>query len=145
MGVYKTMDETIISTGTHKVLFLNESTLDVIYEDYITAPYTLGLDWLTSATSNMRGINTPYIVVDASYTGTAVSQAQLTSFQRLIAFEEIERNYLTATANLMGISANYDEYLANETALKKRYFEVKQQIPLSTAPLTLNLKLLPNA
>jgi hypothetical protein len=36
---------------------------------------------------------------------------------------------------------DYDEYLAKDTMLKKKYFTVKKQIATSTAPLLLDLSL----
>lgn len=133
-------DEEIVFDGTHKVLFLDSETLDVVMTDYVTPPFTLGIDFLKSANSNMQGINLPYIIVEKSYEGT-ITQEMLIDFQREIAYQMIDRSLKEQDNNLMSEATDYDDYTAKETALKKLYFTVKMQIKTSISPLLLNLGL----
>ncbi|MEM4992976.1 hypothetical protein WKH56_10545 [Priestia sp. SB1] len=129
-----------IQDSTHKVLYLNPDTLEIVSIDYVTPPFVLGVDSLKTANMTATGINLPYIIVEKSYNGV-ITQDLLTDFQREIASKVLEENYKQAQFNLMSESDDYDEYLAKDTALKKKYFTVKKQIATSTAPLLLDLSL----
>ena len=50
------VDNEIVFDGTHKILFLDSETLDVILTDYISPPFTLGVDFVKGANENMQGI-----------------------------------------------------------------------------------------
>jgi hypothetical protein len=126
---------------THKILFLNPETLEVDQTILVNPPFVLGEDFVEFTNGVMRGINKPYIIVDAAYTDI-ISAEMLTDFQREIAYKLLETGYSKQQALLMNASASYDEYLQKEIDLKKRYFTVKQQIPSSEAPFLLNLDLI---
>ena len=146
MAIEKSMlnyDESLeqnIAGNTHKVLYLNPETLEIMAVDYVTPPFVLGVDSLKTANMTAAGINVPYIIVEKDYNGV-ITQDLLTDFQREIASKVLEENYKQAQLNLMAESDDYDEYLAKDTMLKKKYFTVKKQIATSTAPLLLDLSL----
>lgn len=135
------VDNEIIFDGTHKILFLDSETLEVIMMDYISPPFVLGVDFVKGANENMQGIISTYIIVEKSYEGQ-ITQEMLTDFQREIAYQVLDRSLREQDDKLMSESTDYDEYTAKETTLKKLYFQVKMQIKTSVAPLLLNLSLI---
>jgi hypothetical protein len=138
---YSVIEEAKPEDNTHKVLFLDPETLEVVSSYYISPPFVLGIDSLVTANANFKGINLSYIVVDKDYSGL-ISQEMLTDFQREIAYKLLENGYSKQQALLMGASSSYDEYSQKEIDLKRRYFDVKQQIGTSEAPFLLNLDLI---
>ena len=134
------VEETLVQTGTHKIIFVNPDTLAIEYIVMASPPFDLGITSLSTSQSNMRGINLPYIIVEASFEGE-VTQTMLSEFQRKIAYEEIEDNYKLRESDLMSMAVDYDDYLNKETALKKLYFQVKMQIKTAVKPFELNLEL----
>ncbi|MEK5139055.1 hypothetical protein MKZ18_06680 [Priestia sp. FSL W8-0001] len=129
-----------IAGNTHKVLYLNPETLEIMAVDYVTPPFVLGVDSLKTANMTAAGINVPYIIVEKDYNGV-ITQDLLTDFQREIAYKVLEDNYKQAQLNLMAESDDYEEYLMKDTMLKKKYFAVKKEIAPSIAPLLLDLSL----
>ncbi|MGE6895718.1 hypothetical protein [Priestia flexa] len=146
MAIEKSMlnyDESLqqnVAGNTHKVLYLNPETLEIMAVDYVTPPFVLGVDSLKTANMTAEGINVPYIIVEKDF-NDSITQDLVTSFQREIAYKVLEENYKQAQLNLMAESDDYDEYLTKDTMLKKQYFTVKKQISTSTAPLLLDLRL----
>jgi hypothetical protein len=126
--------------NTHKILFLNSDTLETEDSIEVSPPFNLEKDAVTYLNGAIRGINKPFIIVEKDYTG-AISQEMLCEFQKEIAYKMLEAGYSKQTASLMSNSEDYEEYLLAETELKKKYFQVKKEIPLSTAPFLLNLEL----
>lgn len=118
-----------IAGNTHKVLYLNPETLEIMAVDYVTPPFVLGVDSLKTANMTAAGINVPYIIVEKDYNGV-ITQDLLTDFQREIAYKVLEDNYKQAQLNLMAESDDYEEYLMKDTMLKKKYFAVKKRLHL---------------
>jgi hypothetical protein len=126
--------------NTHKILFLNDDTLEVEDVLEVSPPFTLGKDSVIFLNGALRGINKPYIIVEITYTGV-ITQEMLLEFQKEIAYKMLETGYSKQTTSLMSDSESYEEYLLAETELKKKYFQVKREISLSTTPFLLNLEL----
>ena len=125
---------------THKVLFLNPDTLEVNETVPVSPPFTLGLDSLKTANRGFYGILAPYIIVEITFEGV-ITPEMLADFQREIAMKELEKNYKQQQINLMNDAPDYDAYTAMEIELKKKYFDVKKEIALSSTPLLVDLSL----
>lgn len=125
---------------THKVLFLNPDTLEVSEAVPISPPFTLGLDSLKTENRGFYGILAPYIIVEISFEGV-ITPEMLADFQREIAMKELEKNYKQQQINLMNDAPDYDAYTVMEIELKKKYFDVKKEIALSSTPLLVDLSL----
>jgi hypothetical protein len=124
---------------THKILYMTDE-LEVFFIQPVSPPFILGKNSVKHLTGTVTDIPYKFIIVEKEFEGE-VTQEMLTDFQRNIAYSELDKNFSIQQMNLMSASTAYEEYMTKEMALRKLYFDVKNQIPTAIAPFLLNLNL----
>ena len=115
---------------THKILFLNKETLEVEDMLNVSSPDVVSTKEIVYKDGRLNGIQKRFYIVESSFDEkkTKITPEMVAEFNKTITMSHLDKKYKEAQLTLMANCEDFDEFSFKETALKKKYFDLKKEV-----------------